>query len=144
MITTEITALNHTLEETQEWLDQLVRLGPFENDKQAYSHFRAVLHALRDRLTVEEATHLASELPMLVRGFYYEGWRPALAPNAQETQAEFLDKVGQSLNGEPTSEGELRETTRAVFRLLDERLQEGQIEHVRSQLPGDIETLWTD
>jgi len=33
----------------------------------------AVLHALRDRLTVSEAAQLGAQLPMLVRGFYYEG-----------------------------------------------------------------------
>jgi uncharacterized protein (DUF2267 family) len=31
-----------------------------------------VLHALRDRLTVEEASDLAAQLPMLIRGLYYE------------------------------------------------------------------------
>ncbi|MFO7893658.1 MAG: DUF2267 domain-containing protein [Longimicrobiales bacterium] len=139
---TEITALNHTVTETDEWLKALADLGPFENQQQAYSHFRAVLHALRDRLTVEEATHLASELPMLVRGFYYEGWRPALAPNDQETQAEFMDKVRESLDGQMTSEDELRAAVKAVFQLLENRIEEGQIRHVRAQLPEQIEALW--
>lgn len=141
--TTEITALNHTMEETRQWLDRLTEVGPFENEKQAYSHLRAVLHALRDRLTVEEATHLASELPMLVRGFYYEGWRPALAPNEQETQAEFFEKVRASLSAQWASDEDLRESTEAVFRLLEERLEEGQIRHVRNQLPEPIDALWS-
>lgn len=142
-MTTEITTLNHTLEETQQWLTRLTEIGPFETEKQAYSHLRAVLHALRDRLTVEEATHLASELPMLVRGFYYEGWRPALAPNEEETQAEFFDKVRASLSAQWASDEDLRPGTEAIFRLLDERLEDGQIRHVRNQLPGDIDALWT-
>lgn len=142
MIDTELTALNRTVEETAEWLDQLVEVGPFENQDQAYAHFRAVLHALRDRLTVEEATHVASELPMLVRGFYYEGWRPAQAPNDQETQAEFFDKIRRSLDGGITPDDRLRETTRAVFELLNARLASGQVDHVKAQLPAEIEALW--
>ena len=142
MITSEITALNHTLTETNEWLERLVEIGPFENHEQAYAHLRAVLHALRDRLTVEEATHLAAELPMLVRGFYYEGWRPALAPNEQETRAEFLAKIRESLNGQLASEEQLTEAATAVLRLLDERVEEGQVRHVRTQLPEEIEALW--
>lgn len=142
MITTEITALNHTLEETNQWLDQLTELGPFETNEQAYSHFRAVLHALRDRLTVEEAVHLASGLPMLVRGFYYEGWRPALAPDDQETRVEFLNKVRESLDGALTTDEVLTEAITAVFRLLENRLEAGQIAHVRTQLPGEVEALF--
>jgi uncharacterized protein (DUF2267 family) len=46
---------------------------------------------------VEEAVHLAAQLPMLVRGFYYEGWRPALAPNEEETPADFFARVRESL-----------------------------------------------
>ena len=90
---------------------------------------------------MEEAAHLAAELPMLVRGFYYEGWRPALAPNDQETRAEFLDKVRESLNGQLTSEEQLAEAATAVLRLLDERVAEGQLRHVRTQLPEPIEAL---
>jgi uncharacterized protein (DUF2267 family) len=142
MVTAEINALNHTMEETNEWLAQLLELGPFENEAQAYSHLRAVLHALRDRLTVEEAVHLAAEMPMLVRGFYYEGWRPALAPNDQDTRSEFLDKVRQSLNGQLTTDASLEPAVTAVFRLLDERIEDGQVRHVRSQLPEAIDALW--
>ena len=144
MITTEITALNHTLEEANAWLDQLTELGPFDNHEQAYSHLRAVLHALRDRLTVEEAAHLASELPMLIRGFYYEGWRPALAPNDQETRVEFLNKVRESLDGALTSDETLAEAVEGVFRLLEERVEPGQLSHVRTQLPEEIETFFEE
>jgi uncharacterized protein (DUF2267 family) len=34
-----------------------------------------MLHALRDRLPPEIAVHLSAQLPMLVRGIYYEGWK---------------------------------------------------------------------
>lgn len=35
----------------------------------AYLALRATLHALRDRLTVEEVAELGAQLPMLIRGF---------------------------------------------------------------------------
>jgi len=143
MMKTEISALNHTLEETEAWLEDLVERGPFENEKQAYSHLRAVLHSLRDRLTVEEAVHLAAQVPMLVRGFYYEGWRPALAPNEEQDRSEFFDIIRESLDAQAATDQDLQASTRAVFDLLAARLPEGQINHVRTQLPEELQGLWS-
>lgn len=146
MQNTEVSALNHTLQQTQEWLEELIETGPFENEQQAYSHFRAVLHSLRDRLTPEEAVHFASQLPMLVRGFYYEGWRLALAPNQEDTLEEFLDSIRESLGpGQAVEERQdLHESARAVFELLNRRVSEGQVRHVRGQLPDEIRALWPE
>ncbi len=140
---THVTALNHTLEETHAWLEALRERGPFENEQQAYSHLRAVLHAVRDRLTVEEAVHFAAELPMLARGFYYEGWRPALAPNEdRKTVEDFLDAVRESLGDQHTPDHDLGESATAVLGLLTDRLSEGQIRHVRDQMPEDMKAIW--
>ena len=143
MMNTDVSALNHTLTETHEWLEELVRKGGFEVEQQAYSWFRAVLHTIRDRLTVEEAAHFASQLPMLVRGFYYEGWRPALAPNEWTTLDDFFSRIRESLHA-PTQEdvGDMRQPTGAVLTLLTEKLTEGQVRHVREQLPKEVQELW--
>lgn len=144
MIKSEVTALNHTLEQTNEWLKELQEKGGFETAGQAYSHFRAVLHAVRDRLTVEEAVHFAAELPMLVRGFYFEGWRPALAPNRdRETVDDFLEAVLESLRpSEPPEVETLRDHVRAVLGFLTEHMAEGQIRHAREQMPAEMQEIW--
>lgn len=140
---THVTALNHTLEETHQWLEELQREGSFETEQQAYSYLRAVLHAVRDRLTVEEASHFAAELPMLVRGFYYEGWRPALAPNDhRKTEDDFLEAVQESLRSAETPIAELRNAVQAVLRLLTNHMEEGQIRHAREQMPAEMRTIW--
>ena len=36
-----------------------------------------MLHAVRDRLQVNDAVSLGAQLPELLRGAYYEQWRPA-------------------------------------------------------------------
>lgn len=60
----------------------------------SYAALRAVLHALRDRLPVDESSQLAAQLPMLVRGIYYDGWDPSRVP-VKMHRAEFEARVRQ-------------------------------------------------
>ena len=53
---------------------------PKERRNQSYNALRAVLHTLRDRVTVDESAQFAAQLPTLVRGIYYEGWDPSRVP----------------------------------------------------------------
>ena len=52
-----------------------------------------MLRAFRDRLPVSEAAHFGAQLPMLVRGFYYEHWKPASTPVKFKTAQEFYNTV---------------------------------------------------
>lgn len=140
-----ISQLESATQQTQEWLNDLASRPPFENQEQAYSHLRAVLHAVRDRLTAEEVTHLGSQLPMVVRGFYFEGWRPAEAPNDFETPNEFYEHARRSLGG-ATAAGQLdlATTTRTVLEFLTDHVDPGEIRHVRTQLPDAIAALFPE
>lgn len=66
---------------------------------------RRVLRALRDRLPPEEASHLASELPMLLEGVFYEGWRPASTPVRIRDRREFLDGMREPLRSRVPNPG---------------------------------------
>lgn len=129
-----------TLEKTGSWLEQLAMdLGNVPLQR-AYSVLRAVLHALRDRLTVDEAVTLGAQLPMLVRGFYYEGWRPAGRPIKYRHKGEFLERIGELYRG--LEEPEREPAVRAVFRLLASHVTGGELKHVRDQLPTELRSLW--
>lgn len=128
-----------TVQTTNEWLQDVeAAVGP---DRQmAYRALRAVLHALRDRLTAEEAAELGDQLPVLVRGIYYDGWKPARQPSGLATQDEFLHRVGEELRDVPP--GDVRDATRAVLAVLETHLDRGEIEQVRTSLPSGIQGLW--
>lgn len=65
-----------SLQKTQLWFNDLMsELGWQEQPQNAALALRTALHALRDRLTIEEAVHLGTQLPILIRGVYYEGWK---------------------------------------------------------------------
>src|SRR5690348_4982934 len=69
---------------------------PKERRNQSYEVMRVVLHTLRDRLTVDEAAQLGAQLPLLIRGVYYEGWNPSRVPQKMDRE-EFLLRVRQNV-----------------------------------------------
>jgi len=111
-----------------------------DSEAEAYSVLRAVLHALRDRLPADEAVQLGAELPMLIRGFYYEGWKPSSTPKKQRSLEAFLEGM-QPL---PKLEAELdaEQALRSVFLILDHRISAGEIADVRQAMPEEVRKLW--
>lgn len=141
MSATGIKAFDTTLQTTNIWLDDVMRELRWEGDRQkAYHALRAVLHALRDRLPVENAAHFASQLPMLVRGFYYEGWVPAKTPVKEHTADQFLVHVTEAFLFDVNAHSE--EIAQAVFRVLSQHVTAGEIEKVKHVLPAGIRELW--
>jgi uncharacterized protein (DUF2267 family) len=140
MSTSETVLFEGTLRTTHLWLRELmVELG-WEDQHRAYRALRAVLHALRDRLTIEEAADLAAELPLLVRGMYYEGWRPSAHHAMPRTKEAFLATIADGLANDPGQFPE--EVAWAVFKLLQSHVSAGEISDVKHVLPREITMLW--
>ena len=140
MSVTGLEVFDATVHKTNTWLKRLMAIGGWQDRHLAYLGLRATLHALRDRLTVDEAAELAAQLPMLVRGFYYEGWDPSGKPARDRHQEEFLARIWRELP--PKAPMEPEAAARAVFRLLSERIADGEIDEVRHILPAEIRELW--
>jgi len=139
MSATGLEVFDRTLQETNIWLKEIMEdIGP--DRQRAYHALRAVLHALRDRLTVEEAAHLSAQLPLLVRGVFFEGWHPANKPLKERTREEFLEHVGQGLRG--TQPINTETATRAVFRTIEKHVSPGEVQDVVEMLPKPLRSLW--
>jgi uncharacterized protein (DUF2267 family) len=140
MSVTGLEVFDRTVHKTNEWLNDLNELLGGGNKHQAYSAMRATLHALRDRLTVEEVAQLGAQLPMLVRGFYYESWAPAGKPLKERHAEEFLVRIALELRRDDPTDPET--IARAVFAVMAKRVTAGEIEDVKHVLPADIRQLW--
>src|SRR5689334_7840642 len=93
MSATGLKVFDTTVQKTHRWLNELMQLLGWGDKEKAYLALRATLHALRDRLTVEEAAQLSAQLPMLVRVFYFEGWNPTSKPKKERHEEEFLTDI---------------------------------------------------
>lgn len=95
-----LNAFDKTIQLTHVWLKDVGEtIGP---DKQRQYHaLRAVLFALRDRIPVEEAFHLSAQMPMLVRGIFWESYNPAHKPETYRSKDEFLEAIEGGLQVSP-------------------------------------------
>lgn len=140
MAVTGIASLEHSVQETNIWLKALAEQLHFEDRHHAYSALRAVLHALRDRLTPEMAVHLGAQLPMMVRGLYYEGWHMAGKPTKDRSIQEFADHVLEQLP--PGFPMDPLTVSKGVFNVLWQELDPGEIAKIIDHLPVPLRGLW--
>lgn len=139
-MTTGLDVFDHTIQESNLWLKSLMDKLPGADRHTAYQVLRAVLHALRDRIGPDNAVHLGAQLPTLVRGIYYEGWRMHGTPTKERHIAEFLSHVGHELKGFPTLDVE--NSVRSVFELLWEKIDMGEVAKLIAVFPTEMRVLW--
>ncbi len=80
MSTVGLESIDHTVQLSHIWINELDSRLRWENKHRSYRLLRTVLHALRDWLPVNEAVELGAQFPELLRGVYYEHWRPVMTP----------------------------------------------------------------
>lgn len=135
-----LTPFESTIQTTNIWLNDILdRLG-WQDPYRAYHALRAVLHALRDRLPVDQAAALAAQLPMLVRGFYYEGWHPHGKPVKERHKEEFLGHIAAAFRDDPDVKPEA--VIRAVLGVVAKHVTAGEVENVKRGLPAELRELW--
>jgi uncharacterized protein (DUF2267 family) len=141
MAATGLEVFDKTLQTTNIWLDEIMK--EIGSDRHAAWHtLGAVLRTLRDRLPLELAVHLGAQLPLLVRGTYYEQWHVASQPTRLHTVDEFLERVTEGLHG--TRPVNVREATLAVMRTVARHIDAGQVQKVGGALPEAIRAFWRE
>ncbi len=85
---------NKFAQEGNEYLvDLAAELGHPEEAGRVGIVFRAVLHTLRDRLTIPESFHLLAQLPMFLKAVYVEDWKYRKQPIDISEREDFKDEV---------------------------------------------------
>lgn len=99
---------------------------------------RAVLQALRDRLTPDEARQAAAQLPAELKRLWAVEDRPARPLKLH--RGAFYERVRRAAELPTLRKAEL--VTDAVFAALKEQLSEGEADDILTQLPRDLKHVW--
>lgn len=138
-MTTGLDVFDTTVEQTNLWLkDVMGRCGLTERHT-AYQLLRATLHAFRDRIGPVHAVHFGAQLPMLIRGFYYEGWQPEKPIPKTRHAEDFLAAIEEAAGR--TLGPDLKEKVRAVFSMIADRIDAHEFEKLRKVLPRELHAL---
>jgi uncharacterized protein (DUF2267 family) len=136
-----IKAVQSSLNLTQVWIKDLMETYDYADENQAFVLLRATLKTLRDRITPDEAFHLASQLPAVIRGYFFEGWEPHKQPGDEKAHLDFLTSVRKNLGGQDDIDLEMAvpEALKIIFNHIDQ----GEAEDVLKNLPPDIHELFS-
>jgi uncharacterized protein (DUF2267 family) len=135
-----IAPIEKVVHTTNAWIKELTEELGWDDRQKAYHALGAVLHALRDRLTVTEAADLGAQLPMLIRGLYFEGWTPKGKPVKERKREDFLAHIATAFRGHAEIYPE--SVAWAVFKVLERHVSAGEIGDVLHVLPEEIRALW--
>jgi uncharacterized protein (DUF2267 family) len=108
--------LEASAEQAEVWLGELSQELGGADYRHAHRVLRAVLHAIRDGLSVEQAAAVGGPLPTLIRGLYYEDWEPARTPPALGDLDSFLTQVAE--DAQLANAADAAQVTGAVVRVL--------------------------
>ena len=136
-----VKAIQRTLNQTSQWLRDMLEVYDFADEDKAFILLKATLKTLRDRISPGEAFHLGAQLPALVRGFYYEGWDPDKKPTTDRTKFDFLTTVKVNLAGHDDIDLEM--AVPEVLKLILNKIDQGEAEQVKHNLPSDIQELFS-
>jgi uncharacterized protein (DUF2267 family) len=121
------------------WVNELAERTGWDDKQRSYRLLRATLHTVRDHLGVDEAVQLGAQLPTLIRGIYYEGWKSARNPVQMRRPEEFIAAVQKGFEPDPL--GDAPQAITAVFDVLDRHVSGGEMDDVRSAFTEKIRAI---
>lgn len=135
-------------QEGNEYLNELAAdLGHPEEMGQTYILLRSVLHVVRDRIMISESFHVLSQLPMFLRGLYVEHWEYRETPLKIDSLEEFKNAVKQEQAKLGEQQFDWGQSTEDLISMIltslgVHYLTEGQLQHIASQMPKDLQPLF--
>ncbi len=134
--------IDHTVQLTHEWINEVRdRLG-WSSSRDALRLLRVTLAQIRDHIGHDQVAQLSAQMPLLIRGMFFEGWTPAQTPVADRSADSFVKVIADKVSDVQDWRGS--DDIAAIFNTLNSRISDGEIADVKANLPKHIRALWPD
>ncbi len=114
----------------------------------AGSIMRAVLHALRNRLTHEESFQLLAQLPMALKGMYVDGWKYDKDFNRINHVNDFVEEVrleDEGLSGyDFDNYSKAMDAVAVLFKALNYYVSENEMNAIMGVMPTALKKFIND
>lgn len=121
-------------------------LGFPEDKKLAGRVLRAVLHTLRQRLTIQESFQMLAQFPMMLKAIYVDGWKYSEKPTKIKNVGEFVKEVirqdGPTGHFDITTAKDGENVIRAVLKVIRNYVSDGEVQDILDTMPKDLRPLW--
>jgi uncharacterized protein (DUF2267 family) len=138
---TETMAFEAVLETASDWVEAVTTELETTQMRSGFAALRAVLHALRDSLDLERTVQFGDQLPILIRGLYYEGWVAGNGTPHIRRPEEFLETVRRALRRHAELPDDPVTTVAAILAALGKCLPRSELDAVMVDLPLEIRWL---
>jgi uncharacterized protein (DUF2267 family) len=135
MSLSSVDGIERSVHKTNQWINELAQELGGEDREDAWRILRAYLQVLRDELTVDEAAQLAAQLPLVLRGAFYEAFDPSRQPAKLRDREQFVAAFAERAQLDPDRAAEAVE---AATRVLRRHVTEGEFDDVLAQLPSEV------
>ena len=103
---------------------------------------RAVLHALRNRISAEESLQLLSQLPMALKGLYVDGWKMSTIHKSVRTLDDLADEIiaegGRTAWRDFASKADAMLALRSVMKVLARFISSGEFKDIAAIMPEQL------
>jgi uncharacterized protein (DUF2267 family) len=134
--------IDHTVQLTHEWINELRERLDWDSSRDSLRLLRVTMVQIRDHLGHNEMAQFSAQLPLLIRGMFFEGWQPAHTPIHDRKAEHFIAAIEAQVSDVLEWRGP--QDIRAVFKTLNNKISEGEIRDIKAGLPQSIRDLWPD
>jgi uncharacterized protein (DUF2267 family) len=133
-----------SIQKAGRWIDDLERYMGWENPHQTYEALGVVFHVLRDRIPVHQAVALGAQLPLLLRGLYFQNWDVSRSPEKYRHARDFLSHIRAGLAEHRLEFVPEERLVEGVVAVMSQRISEGEYASLRRSLPAEIRRYFGD